>query len=47
MTVTPAFLSDESIWPESPTEYGSWKSIETTFFTFSLSTMNLASVDPC
>ena len=29
-----------------PTEYGSWKSISTTFLTFSLSTMNRASLGP-
>src|SRR5690349_142137 len=47
ITVTPAFFSDESIWPESPTEYGSWKSIDTTFLTCRLLTMNFASVEPC
>ena len=39
IVVTPFLLSAASAASARPTEYGSWKSIRTTFFAFSLSTM--------
>ena len=39
IVVTPFRLSTASAESARPTEYGSWKSISTTFLAFSLSTM--------
>ena len=46
VTSTPLLFRYVSTWPARPCEYGSWKSRTTTFFTFSLSTMNFASFGP-
>jgi len=46
MVVTPPFFRTVSAASARPSEYGSWKSKRTTFFTCSLSIMNLASLGP-
>jgi hypothetical protein len=43
---TPRLFSTDWAASASPTEYGSWASISTTFLAFSLSTMKFASVGP-
>ena len=44
IVVTPFVLRATSVESAKPTEYGSWKSISTTFFALSLSAMKFASV---